>query len=126
MIAVYISLLFVCLFTCLFICLFICLFVYLFTCLFIYLFTCLLQQFKTETGPASSRREQSRNLKKKLGEGIPGLSDYLEEDTGSDSSGTVTPDESESNHSSQVDLNEHPLMPISEEISPYETKKKKV
>eukprot|EP00800_Vazella_pourtalesii_P017145 TRINITY_DN5113_c0_g1_i2.p1 TRINITY_DN5113_c0_g1~~TRINITY_DN5113_c0_g1_i2.p1 ORF type:complete len:276 (-),score=76.26 TRINITY_DN5113_c0_g1_i2:109-936(-) len=82
-------------------------------------------EFKTETGPASSRREQSRNLKKKLGEGIPGLSDYLDEDIGSDSSGTVTPDESESNHSSQVDLNEHPLMPISEEISPYESKKKK-
>ncbi|KAI6653265.1 Deleted in malignant brain tumors 1 protein-like isoform X2 [Oopsacas minuta] len=83
-------------------------------------------EFPTETGPASSRRELSRNLKKKHGEGIPGISDYLEEPSSPSDDGTMTPEDSEDSvHSSQVDLNEHPLLPISEEISPYEPKKGK-
>ena len=64
-------------------------------------------------------------MKKKLGEGIPGISDYLEDTNDLSEDETVTPQDSDaSNHSSQVDLNEHPLLPISEEISPYEPGKK--
>ena len=71
-----------------------------------------------------SRREQSRNLKKKLGEGIPGIADYLEDTANLSDNDTITPQDSDSNHSSQVDINEHPLLPISEETTTQEVEKK--